>query len=176
MWVNSPLKDTKNQEDKMSNNTPQLPRQTYNNQEAADREARLAEIFAIKTGHNQLKVGVDDPNKMKPRIDRAFYRDGVLKGFFEAKGCPRMPFGSGAGWTTGQRKTKKLRELFDTVRVPVLYLVEFSCGTIAYVNVTRDVEMVPGFGRFDRGDQADAEGGTRYKWSDFTKIREPNNG
>jgi hypothetical protein len=146
-----------------------LPRQTYLRAGDSEREQRLAEAFAAATRHQQLKIGIDDPKKMKPRIDRVLHKDGRVMCFFEVKQCSRR-FGEGEGWTTGQRKTKTLRNLYSVVYTPVLYLVEFADGTVASVNVMRDYVEVPGFGRFDRGDAADIEGGTMYRWRDFKVI------
>lgn len=154
-------------------NTTALPRQTYMKPEDAAREQRLAELFAQQRHMGQLKIGVDDPDKMKPRIDRLLHSDGIVRCFFEAKGCPGYDFRAFPtdGWVTGKRKTAELRNLYNIVRVPVLYLVEFQCGTVAFVDVMKEYVEMPGFGRSDRGDLADAEGGTQYQWGDFRVIK-----
>ena len=152
-----------------------LPRQTYATAANYAAEQEISEVFAGVAKQAQLKVGVDDPKKMKPSIDRLLHKNGVVTCFFEVKQCPRHGFGPSEGpaegWTTGQRKTHKLRALYELVRVPVLYVVRFNGGTIARVSVMKPYTVDKIFGRSDRGDSADFEGGTRWPWEAFTVIQ-----
>lgn len=143
-----------------------LPRQTYRTAEHAASEDEISAAFAQWARADQLKIGVDDPDKQKSRVDRLLYRETVVA-FFEVKTCGK-PAGS---WITSRRKIEELRKLYSIVRVPVLVVVRFACGVIAYLDVNAPYEVIADWGRSDRNDPADREAGARFQWGQFKYVR-----
>jgi hypothetical protein len=147
-----------------------LPRQTYKTDDDARIEQEMAEHFARRAGMQQMRIGLDQRDRQKPRVDRILHDDRYVRGFFECKSSSTK-WGNGEGFITGTRKLKNLRDLYGLVRVPVVMLVRFGCKTIAYFNVKkRPHRIVRNWGRFDRGDPGDIEHGELYLWDDLTKI------
>jgi hypothetical protein len=147
-----------------------LPRQTYKTHEHARIEQEIAELWARAWQLEQIRIGVDDPDKQKPRVDRVVIKDEHVVAFAENKSSS-VPFGKGDGWITGIRKITNLRKLYDVVRVPVLMVVRFGCGTIAHIDIMKPFQLVRGWGRHDRGDPGDVEDGCRFAWDDFKVAR-----
>jgi hypothetical protein len=146
-----------------------LPRQTYKTGEHARIEQEIAELWARAWNVEQMRIGLDDPNKQKPRCDRAVIKDEHIVGFVEVKSSSSI-FGKGDGWITGVRKITNLRRIHELFAVPVVMAVKFKCGTIAHIDVMKPYQLVRGWGRGDRGDPGDAEDGARFAWSDFKKM------
>jgi hypothetical protein len=142
----------------------ELPRQTYVDGEDAEAEQKIAELFAIARRGRQIKIGADDPVKLKPSVDRAFIRADRISAFFEVKRCGVWTFADAPFWTVSARKTGELCELERIVRVPCLFVVQFGCGTIVWLNPIRDPHMtVLNWGRHDRDDPLDYETGARFE-------------
>jgi hypothetical protein len=148
---------------------PPLPRQTYKTDEHARIEQEIAERFARWAKGEQMRIGLDARDKQKPRVDRIFIRDNYVRGCFECKSSS-VNFGHGNTWVTGIRKVRSLRQVHDLLAVPVLIVVKFGCGTIAFVDSADDFSILRGWGRADRNDPGDAEDGARFLWSQFRKV------
>lgn len=146
-----------------------LPRQTYKTHEHARIEQEIAELWAHAWGLDQMRIGLDDPNKQKPRVDRAVIRDEHIVAFAEIKSSS-VNFGKGDGWITGARKITNLRSIQKLFAVPVVMVVRFGCSTIAHIDVTHQCRLVRGWGRVDRGDPGDAEDGAEFSWHDFKRL------
>jgi hypothetical protein len=146
-----------------------LPRRTYMTKKDAEAEERIADRFAKWSRADHAKIGQDKEDELKPRIDRALLRGNVITAFFEVKQCgyafssERRP----DGWSTALDKIEALRQANALHRVHSLMVVEFACGTLAYVDSAQSFEHLPNFGRTDRGDPADMEEGARFKWAQF---------
>jgi hypothetical protein len=148
--------------------TDSLPRQTYRTTTHAIAEQEIADALAKWANARQLKIGADPDDQQKSRIDRVLYRDYVVA-FAEIKTC-RYVFREIPHFTIGRRKVIELRTLQSIVRVPVLIVVRFGCGTLGYLDVTLDHWIVENWGRDDRGDTADREQGARFEWTQFKII------
>jgi len=149
-----------------------LPRRTYKTAEHEEDETRIAEVFARWAKAGQLKIGIDFPDRQKSRIDRLLYRNQAVVAFFEVK-TTGYTFGYfDGGWCTGLKKVEACRELRGLVCVPVLLVVEFLCGRIAYVDTAAEVRIRDGFGRKDRDDAADIVRAACFDWKQFRTIRE----
>jgi hypothetical protein len=149
-----------------------LPRQTYRTESDGENEERIAELFAQWARAKQLKIGKDDPDKQKPRIDRLLYRQHVVA-FFEIKTCSYAWGYWSRGWCTGRAKVELLRQLASIVRVPVLLVVEFDYGTLGYVDVNTEYAEIADFGRDDRADRADREPGALFNWGKLNRCNQP---
>jgi hypothetical protein len=155
----------------MSLQSDPLPRQTYKTEKDALSEESIAADFAEWTGAEQLKIGNDPTDRQKSRVDRAFYRGKEIVAFAEIKNYPRYAFGQIPYWTLSLKKVETMQALQAIVRVPVLFILGFNDGTIAFFDVTKaKFDRVEKFGRDDRGDPADYEPGARFQWSQFKKI------
>jgi hypothetical protein len=149
-----------------------LPRQTYNTDSDALTETRIAEAFAAWGKAKQLKLGEDDPDKLKSRCDRLLYREhlGRVVAFFEVKNR-KFDFGSlDGGWAVGRRKYEALRQLKTIVRLPVFYVVGFQCRTIAFVEIDQPHVIKPNFGPNRPRDAGEYEDGVWFQWSQLRKI------
>ena len=149
--------------------TDVLPRETFKTEAHAAVERAVADYVAQWASARYLKIGTDDPNREKSRIDGLFYRD-VVVAFAEIKSCSRR-FGEGEGWTTGRKKVMAAQDLFKIVRVPVVLVVQFGCGTIAYVDSSVMHEVIEPWGRRDRNSPGDLEPGARFSWSQMHVVR-----
>lgn len=141
-----------------------LPRETFKS--AADRELELAVAGRIERWANAkyLHIGPDDPERQKSRIDGLFYRDDTVVAFAEIKSCSYV-FGSlPNGWTTSEKKIASARALYQIVRVPVLLVLRFACGTVAYLDVNEPYVRIEPWGRSDRNSSGDVETGARFQW------------
>jgi hypothetical protein len=146
-----------------------LPRQTYKSETDDENEMRIAELFAQWAKAKQLKIGKDDPDKQKPRVDRLLYRNHVVA-FFEIKTCSYAWGYWSRGWCTGRAKVELLRQLAGIVRVPVLLVIEFGDGVLGYVDVTTEYAPIENFGRDDRDDVADHEPGALFNWAKLKRC------
>ena len=146
-----------------------LPRQTYKSETDDENEMRIAELFAQWAKAKQLKIGKDDPDKQKPRVDRLLYRNHVVA-FFEIKSCSYAWGYWSRGWCTGRAKVELLRQLAGIVRVPVLLVIEFGDGVLGYVDVTTEYAPIEDFGRDDRDDVADHEPGALFNWAKLKRC------
>lgn len=149
-----------------------LPRRTLRTKEDGEREDAIAKRFACAFGVTQVKIGADDPDKQKPRIDRAFVRDNTLVGLAEIKAHLRYGFRECAKFVVSKAKIEHGRSINLLLRVPVLLVIEFRCGTLAWINVAQPYEIWENWGRRDRGDPADLEAGACFSWSQFTIVKE----
>ena len=148
-----------------------LPRQTYKTTEHDQIEREVARRFAKWTRSTSLKIGTDPHDKQKARVDRAFCRGGNIVAFAEIKSCS-AEFGTRhTGWAVGLDKVESCRALFQVVRVPVLIIVKFGCGTVAYLDCNTEFERIERFGRSDRNDPVDYEVGARFQWSRFKVVK-----
>jgi hypothetical protein len=148
----------------------ELPRRTYHNADDAAAEEEIAEQFAAACGGRQIKIGVDNPDKLKPSVDRAFIRiDRInleyrVSAFFEVKRCLMWTLAEAPYWVVSARKTGNLCELNRIVRVPCLFVVRFACGTIVWLDPMQEPHStVLNWGRRDRGDPLDLETGARFE-------------
>ena len=146
-----------------------LPRQTYKTSEHARIEQEIAELWARAWNVEQMRIGLDDPNKQKPRCDRVIIKDEHIVGFLEIKSSSSI-FEKGDGWITGIRKITSLRKIHELLAVPVVMAVKFGCSTIAHIHVMKPYGLVRGWGRGDRSDPGDVEDGVRFGWDDFKKL------
>ena len=145
-----------------------LPRQTYLTPEDEAAEQEIAELFAFYRQRKQLKIGVDDPNAEKPRVDRALVRDNRITAFFEVKRCLKYTLADAPDWTVSTKKVGYLCDLHHIMRVPCLFVVRFNCGAIVYLDPVDEPHMtVRDWGRTDRGDPGDVETGARYRIGQF---------
>lgn len=147
-----------------------LPRQTYRTDADAQAENEIAEFVASAWRCQQLKVGIDHPDRMKSKVDRALHDGTTIKCFFEAKGY-RYRFRGDYVFGVTRSKIVALRDLSTITALPVLFVARFSCGTVAYFDVT--IPFEPGtISRSDRGDAADSSPAARYAWDAFKIVRE----
>lgn len=144
--------------------TDVLPRQTFKTAAHAAVECAVADYVAQWAKAKWLKIGTDDPDRQKPRVDGLFYRDRVVA-FAEIKSCSRPFRNPPEGWTTGRKKVLTLQDLFKIVRVPVIILVRFGCATVAYIDSDEIHEVIYPWGRGDRNSLGDIEDGARFPWS-----------
>jgi hypothetical protein len=147
-----------------------LPRQTYLDGSDAELEEWTARFFADRYRARQFKIGVDNPDAEKPRIDRVLVRADRVTAFFEVKGCPRHEWGYGIGWATGVRKVISLRTLHGIVRVPCLFVVKFACDTVGWVDVMEGYRTLSDWGRSDRNDPGDREPGAEFGWEVMKRV------
>ena len=118
-----------------------------------------------------FKIGRDDPDRQKSRIDRVMVRGGAVTSFFEIKRCnysfrdERLP----RGWGVGEKKIIAARALFEVVRVPVLLIVQFA-DELAALNTNESYAIENRFGRIDRDDRADIERGAIFQWEQFRLV------
>jgi hypothetical protein len=152
-----------------------LPRPTLMTSDNIAEEIATLDAIAKWAKRRWIKIGRDDPDRQKPRIDAALIDDvrDCISSFVEVKGCGyRFETTDRRGWATGMRKLTNLRNFRAMVQVPVYYGVSFACGTIAAIEVmTRPHEIIAGFGRTDRGQgSADLEPGALFAWEQFHKI------
>jgi hypothetical protein len=147
-----------------------LPRQTYRTEQHAVAEQEVASAFATWAHANELKIGSDPNDLEKSRVDRLLYRGNVVA-FFEIK-TSTYAFGECPFFRIGRRKVVELQTLHSIVRVPVLIVVRFGCGTIAYLDVTLEHSIVENWGRDDRGDSGDREQAASFQWPQFRIFHE----
>lgn len=157
--------------------TQRLPRQTYITPAQRAAEAAVASLVGRWAGAKWLKIGDDPDDEQKTRVDGLFYRGSTVVNFSEIRTC-RFIFGEPGwkkhdGWIIGRKKVVRLRRLYTIVQVPCFIIVRFGCGTIGAVNSATDFDIIPKFGRSDRGDAADWEVGALFKWRDFYMVKLP---
>jgi len=151
-----------------------LPRATLLTDEDAKREEAIAERFATWMGVTQVKIGKDLPDRQKPRLDRAFIRDGrTLVGLGEVKAHLKYRFAECAKFVVSKAKIEHGRSVNLLLRVPVLLVIEFACGTLAWLDVRSDYVTWHEWGRHDRNDPADIEDGACFTWERFHKEANP---
>ena len=149
----------------------ELPRPTFKTEADTVAELTVADVVAQWANAQYLKIGKDDPDQEKPRIDGLLYRDGRVVVFLEIK-SRSCRFGAYPdGWIISEKKVIALRSLHNIVRVPVVLIINFACGTIAYVNTAEIYRRVERFGRFDRNSPGDIETGACYAWQQLKAIR-----
>jgi hypothetical protein len=151
--------------------TQELPRETFKSAADSEAENEIAQIIARWTKTTYLPIGFDPPDKQKSRIDGAFARDGHIVAFAEIK-TRTCRFREYPDFRVSATKVTEGRALYEIVRVPVLLIVRFGCGTIGYLDVSQTpYQTVPNFGRYDRNSPGDIEEGAAYQWEDFKLVQ-----
>ncbi len=155
------------------NGAQALPRQTFKTEEHTSVERMVAEFICQRNGPEwtYAAIGSDHPDREKSRVDGAFLKNGVITCFAEIKGCGRR-WSDITDWTVAEKKVVAAQELFAIVRVPVLFIVRFNCGTIARLNALSNFTRIPNWGRTDRNSPGDVEVGARYRRELLTVMRE----
>jgi hypothetical protein len=147
-----------------------LPRQTFKSAADLEIEQCVGNALSDWARANYLHIGHDDAARQKSRIDGLLFRHRHVVAFAEIKSSSypfRQQF---TGWITALKKVMAARELHSVVRVPVIIVVRFGCGTIAYVNHDDPFERVESWGRHDRNCPGDIETGARFLWSTMKLI------
>lgn len=146
-------------------------RRTYLTAKDAAAEQEIAVLFAAASGGRQFKIGIDNPDAEKPRVDRAFVRGDKITAFFEVKRCLKDTLADAPHWTVATKKVGNLCDLHRIVRVPCLFVVRFRCMTIVWLDpIVEPHVTVKDWGRSDRGDPADLETGARYEIGQFRGV------
>jgi hypothetical protein len=150
--------------------TDTLPRETFKRAHDAALEDEVARVLEQWAKATYLHIGPDDPDKRKSSIDGLLFREDTVVAFTETKGNGRW-FGGHPTWTTSARKVGYARQVHAIMRVPVLMVVRFACGTIAYVDALQPYRLWKNWGRHDRGSPGDIEDGAEFDLSLMKVIR-----
>ncbi len=151
-----------------------LPRQTFRSAADAALEEEVAIYLESQWHYTYAKLGKDDPNRQKSRIDGLFHCDGTVMNFVEIKGCGRRfddPFLERNGWLTAEKKVFAARTLYEIVRLPILIIVHFQCGTIAHLNAASPYTRIASGGRTDRDSPGDLEPMACFNLGDMVVVR-----
>ena len=140
---------------------------TYETPANEKAEAEIADLFAAYFRATHIKFPV------LARVDRLFSRGAIAFALGECKDRDN-PFGSyDGGWNVSRAKVERLRYLRETLHVPTLFIVRFSCGTVAYIDASKQYKPIERWGRYDRGDDGDQEPGAQFDWKLLNKILGP---
>src|ERR1700758_1871969 len=99
-----------------------LPRATLMTSDNTAEEIATLDAIAKWAKRRWIKIGRDDPQRQKPRIDAALIDEitDCVSSFVEVKGCGyRFGQSDRQGWATGMRKLNNLKNFREIVQVPV---------------------------------------------------------
>jgi hypothetical protein len=126
------------------------------------RERKLANEMALL-----WEVAAKENPKMYP-IDFCFVNDKKeVVGFAEIK-TRTHPFGTFQTYILSVHKVADAKSLASATGKSVLLVVQWSCGTIAYLDLDCQPDRVEWGGRSDRGDGQDMEPVNHYTMERFT--------
>ena len=137
-------------------------RPIYESEADKERERKLANQVASKWG-----LQAKENPKMYP-IDFCFVDDnGEVEGFGEIK-IRTHAFGTFPTYMLSVHKAADAKALASATGKRVLLVVQWSCGTIAFLDLDTTPAKVEWGGRVDRGDGQDMEPVNHYPIEDFT--------